>query len=95
MANIVTANRLRDGIVIYRDAEGAWVETIDQALILDDTTQAQTALEAARADERKNLIIDPFLAEVILEAQGPKAVTMRNAIRAKGPTIDYLPHCSS
>jgi sulfite reductase (NADPH) hemoprotein beta-component len=95
MAKIVTANRLADGIVVYLGSDGSWVEGINQAKTFEDGSESKQALETARADEGKNLIVDPFLVDVTTDANGLKAVSLRNAIRARGPTIDFLPRSHS
>ena len=82
---IVTANRLIDGRVVFRDAEGGWVETFAAAAVLDPTT-ATTAVEAARADVAARRIVEPYAVDVITEdgRLAPKA--MRERIRVSGPT---------
>ena len=82
---IVTANRLTDGRVVFRDHDGRWVETIAAATVLD-ATAAKTAVEASQADVAARLIVEPHVVEVV---QGPTGVvpkTMREKIRAGGPT---------
>ena len=50
---IVTANRLRDGIAVFLTRSGEWSETIDDAVLALEP-QAAAALEArAKADEKK------------------------------------------
>jgi hypothetical protein len=98
MSKIVSANRLADGIVVFLVEAGHWTHDIGQATVFPDTEPA--ALHIAKADEARNLIVDP--SEVALKdssgedgASGrPEAVSLRNAIRAKGPTIDFLPKSS-
>ncbi len=91
MPKIVSANRLSDGIVVYCGADGAWVATLEDARACADDTEANAALVSARGDVRRNLVVDPFLVEVEAGAEGLGPITLRNAIRARGPTIDYAP----
>lgn len=82
---IVTANRLIDGRVVFRDAEGGWVETFAAAAVLT-APEAAAAVAAASADVAARLIVDPYAVDVT-EADGrvtPKA--MREKIRVSGPT---------
>ena len=50
MPEVVTANRLTDGIVVYLDRDGGWTEKLGQARVADteDETKALEA-EAAKA----------------------------------------------
>ncbi|WP_034992811.1 DUF2849 domain-containing protein [Beijerinckia mobilis] len=89
---IISANRLSDGLVVYFTTEGAWVVAIGEATIFTDAEAAKSALELARGDVKKNLIVDPFLVEVTTATQSVAAVKLRDTIRAKGPTIDYAAH---
>lgn len=82
---IVTANRLIDGRVVFRDAEGRWVEPFAAAEVLD-AAAAEAAVTAAAADVAARLIVQPYAVEVI-EIEGrlsPRA--MREKIRVSGPT---------
>jgi len=95
MPKIVSANRLSDGIVVYLGADGSWLTSLDDGLPFADDTAAKAGLSTAREDARRNLVVDPFLVEVEVEvesgAAGLHPITLRNAIRARGPTIDYAP----
>lgn len=81
----VTANRLIDGLVVFRDADGRWVEDFGAVAILTKEAAA-TALAAAEADVVARLIVGPYAVDVI-EVDGrhePKA--QREKIRVTGPT---------
>ncbi|WP_020176409.1 DUF2849 domain-containing protein [Methyloferula stellata] len=91
MLKIISANRLQDGIVVYAVAEGSWTADIDQAKRFTSEAEIEAGLKQAKTDEKRNLIVDPFAVDVEAEAKGLEALTLRNAIRAKGPTIDYRP----
>jgi hypothetical protein len=88
MAKMLIANRLDDGLVVFRAADDSWVETIATGQLVDDDVAAARLLEAGLADERDNQIIDPCLIDVS-EAGGKRIPdAFREAIRANGPTID-------
>jgi hypothetical protein len=91
MLKIISANRLGDGIVVYFAAEGSWTPDIGSAKRFGPEADIEAALKLAKADEKRNLVVDPFVVDVAVEAEGLEALTRRNAIRAKGPTIDYRP----
>ncbi len=89
MPKIVSANRLSDGIVVYLGADGSWLTSFDDARFFADDTEAKAGLSAAREDVKRNFVVDPFLVDVETGAEGQHPITLRNAIRARGPTIDY------
>ena len=82
---IVTANRLTDGRVVFRTAEGRWSETLAVAAVLDPAAAAQ-AVTAAAADVAARRIVEPYAVDVTVAATGPLPKAMRERIRATGPT---------
>jgi len=89
MTKVMTANRLTDGKIVYIAPGDGWVETIRAARLLESDTDAEAAMAAAQADVKRNLVVDPLPVEVEVSAEGPRALSLRNAIRAAGPTIAY------
>jgi len=84
LTQIVTANRLIDGIVVFQDDAGGWSEDFARADVHED---AAAALARASLDVAASLIVDPYAIEVELRngRYAPKA--LREAIRAAGPTV--------
>ena len=87
MRYAISANRLLDGIVVFYAAGDVWVDRLADAALYDDQAQADAALEAARAHEKKNVVVDPFVFAVKSGAHGPAADHIRDAIRAAGPSV--------
>ncbi|HEU4551074.1 MAG TPA: DUF2849 domain-containing protein [Rhizomicrobium sp.] len=85
---VLTANRLRDGAVLYRKGEG-WVLTLAEADIYADKASADAALAAATAELARNLFVAPYLFEVRRQDDRVVPVKEREIIRAAGPTT-YL-----
>jgi len=87
LSQIVTANRLADGVVVFQDAAGGWAEDFASAAVYDDPTSAKAALAKAGEAVARSLIVDPYAIEVELRNghYAPKA--LREAIRAAGPTV--------
>jgi len=86
MPDIITANRLTDGVVVFQTADG-WSEDFNRAAVLADAEATASALKRAKQDETDNIIVDAY-AVAVEERNGhlaPKA--LREAIRAAGPTI--------
>ena len=87
-AQVITANRLRDGIVIYLQAHGDhhhWCENIRDASVFD-AGDADAMLARAAGDVRENRIVDPYAIGVNADHT---PLTQREAVRAGGPTITY------
>jgi len=84
---VVTANRVFDGAVIYRRADGAWSVELDEAAVATDAALAAALIKAAMADGLG--VIDPYLAPVKFAADGAlRPGNLREAIRRAGPTVD-------
>jgi len=91
MPQVISANRLIDGLVVYAGRDDSWVHELGEAKIFTSKAEAEAALLLAQNDVKCNLVVDPCLVEVTEEASGLRAVTLRESIRARGPTIDFLP----
>jgi sulfite reductase (NADPH) hemoprotein beta-component len=85
---IVTANRLRDGAVVYLTAEHTWSEDFSESLPLHDEAVAKAALDGTAADVKARKVVGPYLAEVDETPDGLKPNSARERIRASRlPTI--------
>ncbi len=91
MPKVISANRLADEIVVYVGCGGSWLERLSQAKIFATTAEAEAGLLVAQNDARRNLVVEPVVVEVTEDASGLRALKLREAIRALGPTIDFLP----
>jgi len=85
MPQMIIANRLVDGVVVFFDAQQNWVEAIDDGLVLEEG--AEESLARAKADEGRCLIVDPNLIEVEVKDGHARPTAMREAIRAFGPSV--------
>jgi Protein of unknown function (DUF2849) len=86
MPNVVTANRLVDGIVVYLAADGSWTEDIAGARIAE-TEDETKALEAEAAKDvalRKVVAVYPM--EVALADGSVDPLSVRERIRASHRT---------
>jgi sulfite reductase (NADPH) hemoprotein beta-component len=81
----VTGNRLRDGAVIYRRTDGGWTTDIAEAAAYGE--DADLALKAAEADVGAAIVVGIELIDVVKGASGVEPVSLRERIRAYGPTI--------
>ena len=85
---IVTANRLTDGAVVYLNAHGGWSESIaDGRIALGEFESRDLMAWADRAADRDE-VIGPYLMAIGLADSGNTAIGMRETIRAGGPTVE-------
>lgn len=89
MSHAITANRLTDGVVVFRSASG-WSTDFAGAMIVD-TASRDGLLQLAADDERDRVIVGAYAIDVDTTGEAAKPKLLRERIRAYGPTIDYLP----
>ncbi len=83
---VLTANRLRDGDVVYwRDS--TWVDHFAQAQTFPDKPSADAALAAAQAFVKDRVVVNPYLFAVRLDGGRLRAVEEREIIRSEGPSV--------
>jgi hypothetical protein len=84
---VVTANRVGDGAVVYRRADGGWTTHLHDAAIATDAAGANQLIDAAAADDLR--AIGPYVAPVKLAPGGEvRPGNLRELIRLGGPTIE-------
>jgi len=83
---MLTANRLRDGDVLYRKGDG-WVLFLAEGEVYADQASADAALAAANAELVHNTFVAPYLFEVREQNGKIVPVKEREIIRAAGPTV--------
>ena len=84
MPQVLTANRLSDGEVVYLAEDGAWVESIAGAQILTTAEEGEAALAKGVEAERNQILVHAYLFEITPDR---RPVKMREIIRAAGPTV--------
>lgn len=80
---VLTANDLRNGAVVFLDKAGGWTTRIAKAEVIVDSARAAALLEAANARQATELV-GPYLIDV--DAATGKPLHLREQIRAEGPT---------
>jgi hypothetical protein len=84
---LITANRTRDGVVIYRTGDGGWTTELGGAKVITTAPAATELLQAAIADDLG--AVGAYVAPVSLAADGSvRPGNLREKIRLAGPTID-------
>ena len=83
---VVTANRLGDGAVVYRTADGRWTEKLSEAAVLTTVPSATEVLQAAIADDVG--AVGAYVAPVQLNGDQIRPGNQRELIRLQGPTVE-------
>ncbi len=85
---VITANRLRDGEVVYFNAPATWVVDLKDATIAEGAEALEGLLAQANAAPCATDVLDIYPFEVVKDASGTyAAASVRETIRAAGPTV--------
>jgi len=87
MPQVLTANRLNDGEVVYLAADGAWVEDLAAASVLATKAEGEAALAVGAKAELNQEIVYAYLFDLVGAGPPLKPVKQREIIRAAGPTV--------
>ena len=87
MPQVVIANRLRDGIVVFLGIDHNWVEVLQDCPPAASATDGEELLRLGQEAEANQEVVDPNLIEVKERDGRLHAVKMREAMRTKGPTV--------
>jgi hypothetical protein len=83
---VMTANRLRDGVVVFLGARG-WVEDIDRASLARSEEEARALDALGRQAMAVNEVVDAYLIEVERHGSGLRPVRLREYLRSEGPSV--------
>ena len=84
---IVTANRLRDGQVVFLTRSGEWTSDIARAAVARDEAAAQRLLAIGTVAAAESRIVEPYLTAVREDGESIVPVSLRERIRAQGLTF--------
>lgn len=87
MPQIVIANSLADGFVVFLTDRNDWSNDVADAAVAADELAAAGLLAAAVRDEQNNRVVDPYLIDVELDDGVPRPLEYREFIRANGPSV--------
>ncbi|MBP2312490.1 DUF2849 domain-containing protein [Azospirillum soli] len=83
----ITANRLRDGTVVFLGANSTWVEQLADAALFEGA-EADAPLAAAKAQaEGEQFGVDVYAFDVTVADGEILPVKARERIRALGPSV--------
>lgn len=84
----VTANRLRDGAVVFLTVSGTWSRHVADSALARTGDEAAALLAIGTQAATDRLVVAPYLFEVAEENQTIRPTSTREAIRAFGPSPD-------
>ena len=87
---IITAQRLKEGTVVFLGPARAWVDSFDAAIPMT-RSDAQAALEWTRLPENQLEVVDAYAVQLAESEGAIVPLKIRERIRVGGPTIHYGP----
>ena len=82
---VVSANKLLEGDVVYFDAKGCWTRDLRRARLASDEGSSAQLLHDAELTP--HLVVGPYLVDVELDDDGVHPCHMREVMRETGPTV--------
>ena len=85
LGKVATANRLREGDIVYMTERKVWSPNLQDAwLVVGDVSELLTWISEA---EEERHVVAAYLIEVERVGNKLSALTQRERIRAAGPTV--------
>ena len=86
---VFTANRLRDGTVVWLDGQARWSEKIADAHVYEGAA-IEEGRAAAELWEHRQEVVGSYPVDVAVTEAGPAPLSVRERVRAQGgPSIQY------
>ena len=84
---VLTANRLLEGDVVYLTATGDWSTELTEAAVIEGAEEEARWLGEAERAVAARQVVGPYLMKVARDNRGPRPLSQRERIRARrGPT---------
>jgi hypothetical protein len=80
--NVVTANRLVDGIVVYLASDGSWTEEIERACIASTEDETQALEAQAEKAVKDRIVVAMYAMSVEIKDGAVDPLSVREKIRA-------------
>jgi hypothetical protein len=84
---VLTANRLDNGRVVFLAEDGRWVSLLGEARIAHDPAAASELEVLGAADEQACRVVGCYLIPVAQRDGRVEATSARERIRAQGPSV--------
>lgn len=87
MLQMIIANRLRDGAVVFLAPGESWELAIAAGAVIENAEEATRLFAVAKRHETECQVVDPTLIDVEIKDGALRPTAMREAVRAFGPTV--------
>ena len=84
---LITANRLIDGEVVWFSNQNSWVNDLNKAKVIENAEELAKAFQVAEEAVADQQIIEPYAVNVQRVDGIIKPTSMKEKIRAHGPSI--------
>ena len=84
---LVTANRLHDGEVVYLAGDGSWSEDLQESRLESDADAQAALLTEGEAAEVNLKVVGPYLMPAERDERAIHPTSQRERIRAAGPSV--------
>lgn len=84
---VVTANRLDDGLAVFYSKDDQWHNMIDLASVVEGDDSANELLAHASTDANQLIVVGPYLIDVEEQDGGFMPSRYREMIRTRGPSV--------
>ena len=84
---VVTANRLDDGLAVFYGADQQWHASIDDSVLAETDENADQLLAEASNAAQQLVVVGPYLIAVEKNEQGIVPTRYRELIRTQGPSV--------
>ena len=84
---MITANRLTDGAVVFLASRDRWVERFEDGQLANDDAEAAVLQQTAEAAVARAEVVGPYLIEVSDQNGRLLPARYRERIRAEGPSV--------
>ncbi len=87
MPQVVSANRLTDGLVVFWTEDEKWSERLAEAKLWPDADSIKQAIEVAQKTVARCEVVDVYAFDAIRVDGRIEATHLRERIRTMGPTV--------
>ena len=84
---VLTANLLRDGLVVFMTDGASWSPWIEDAAIVTNKEAALELEGRGNIAAKANVVVGPYLIDVIDENGRARAALIREHLRTLGPSV--------
>ena len=84
---MITANRLTDGAVVFLASQGRWVERFEEGRLANNEDEAASLQAFADGAVARAEVVAPYLIDVSEQGGRLLPAKYRERIRAEGPSV--------